>query len=119
VTKTLITRFAPYLEDDRRFFQRQPTRRHYIRYMSAGELAEWQAKGIALPAAPKNHAWYTVVRQEAPGFRSRRFFSYPAEAGDGAPEDVARHVYESLADDPQVESTIKMIVAVIEREVRS
>src|SRR5690606_34902534 len=75
---------------DRRFFQRHPSRVHYLR----------RAYGVTSPNP--HHCWYVYVRQVAPGWRSRFGFLGPAGFTDLEMSDdqVSRWLAQTAVSDP-------------------
>ncbi len=77
---------------DRRWFQANPLRQHYVRRMIPGEFPE------ALPG----EFWYAAVRQLRPGVRTRwgfKWFSHERPDGhlfDG--EDAARFMFNFMRE---------------------
>lgn len=105
MTTALITQHASHLEQDRRFFRDHPDRRHYIRYMSPVDVADLHAHGVERPTLPRRSVWFTILRQEAPGSRTRRFYGYsPNTAGEGAVKYVKHEIHDVDPIEREVQS---------------
>lgn len=83
---------------DAKFFDRFPLRAHRVRHAARAELdANAAAQGLKRIETEPGRRWFTVVRQIAPGVRSRLFVQNRNDADTDMSEAEAQGVYEWLA----------------------
>lgn len=100
---------------DEAFYERFPDRRHRVRLASQAEMdANAAANGLAEVATPAGQRWFCIVRQIAPGVRSRVFVQNDADVETDMDEVHARLVYEVNTPPSSLGHTIeRQIVAAL------
>src|SRR4051794_33085449 len=86
------------LASDRHFFERFPHRSHRMRIASKLELAALRVVDPTGSGASAGQRAYVLVKQIAPGLRTRVFFVARANEDSDLSEEAARAVYESLTE---------------------
>jgi hypothetical protein len=83
-------------EGDRRFFIRHKHRNHRLR--QAGQIEIEQKEIIAGRAIepPRGLAWFTLVKQLAPGMRVRMVIALPETAGPDFSEPECKRIFNRL-----------------------
>jgi hypothetical protein len=80
---------------DRLFFERHPNRKHRVRIAGKAEIAETEMFcGVHMDVRP-DESIFAVVRNEAPGKRSRLLIPGPKDAETDLSEDMARELFEA------------------------
>lgn len=90
------------IEADRRFFQRQPWRSYRLRVSARAEVQAGAVLGSLETRLPDGLAYYTAVRQIAPGIRTRKFLIGAASKDVDLSEDVCRRIYQTAGGIPQM-----------------
>ena len=97
-------------ESDRMFFERFPQRRHRVRRSHSAEARQEEIlRGEPLRPHPR-FAWFSVVRNVAPGVRLRLLLLNHNDAEVDLSEEMCREIFETAATPP---------VQAIEEELRA
>jgi hypothetical protein len=81
--------------NDRKFFQRNPGRKHRVRHATPAEI---QQLGIAGKLPPGDRL-YVIVRSVTPNYCARRFVPNSASAGTDVDERFADVLFDLKAGD--------------------
>lgn len=83
------------LESDRRFFRRRPDRQHRVRLVSRAEIALNNLVGGQHAEPPAGCSHFVVVKQLAPGVRTRVFLVAASDASTDVAESAARAIFDN------------------------
>jgi len=103
---------------DRGFFARNPHRRYRVRRSSPAEVAGIEHVAGGPVTLLPGFAWFTTVRNIAPGKRLHAFLANDADAPTALSDEQARHVW-SLAISPEDEERAEAQLKAMEAEVEA
>ena len=94
--KQLDIQVAKFSDDDRRYFEQHPERNHRIRASTHCEMAQL-ALADANAEFPANCRWYSVIKNHAPGIRTKLYAAFPNSAATlVADEATVAKMFERL-----------------------
>ena len=81
--------------NDRKFFQRNPARKHRVRYATPAEILQLGIAG----ELPQGDRLYAIVRSITPTYCARQFVPNSASAGTDVDESFADALFDLKAGD--------------------